>query len=158
MHAVHGTFKLKHGEIHIDPATGRASGSIVVDATSGNSDNSSRDQKMHKEILESAKYPEIVFSPAMLTPQPGHTVKESLQAKGASQLRASGLFSMHGVVHDMTIDLAIQNDGNGHLQVSGDFSIPYIKWGLKSPNTFILRVSDTVDLEIHASGEIASGR
>ena len=58
---VHGIFKLKSGQIDFDPATGKAGGAVILDATSGNTDNSSRDKKMHGEILESAKFPEIAF-------------------------------------------------------------------------------------------------
>lgn len=155
MHTVHGTFKLKRGEIHVDPVTGKASGAIVVDATSGDSGDSSRDHKMHTEIIESSKYPEIVFSPTQLDAQPGHALKESLEQKGTTHVRADGIFRLHGQDHDVTLDLDVQNDGNGRIEISSTFPIPYIKWGLKNPNTFILRVSDTVQLEIHASGQIA---
>lgn len=154
MHTVHGTFKLKSGEIRVDPVTGKASGAIVVDATSGDSSDSSRDHKMHTDIIESAKYPEIVFSPTQLNAQPGHTLKESLEQKGATHVRADGIFRLHGQNHDVTLDLDVQNDGNGRIEISSSFPIPYIKWGLKSPNTFILRVSDTVQLDIHAFGQI----
>jgi len=153
MHTVHGTFKLKGGEIRVDPSTGKATGSIVVDATSGNTDNSSRDHKMHKEILESDKYPEIVFSPVQLTPQPGHSLRETLTQKGTTQVAAAGVFRLHGEDHSVTLELTVQNEGNSGLEISSSFSIPYIKWGLKSPDTFILRVSDTVDLEIHAAAQ-----
>ena len=53
LHAVHGTFRATRGNILFDPASGAASGSIVVDATSGDTGNSTRDHKMHKEVLES---------------------------------------------------------------------------------------------------------
>ena len=154
LHTVHGTFKLKSGEIRVNTSTGKASGAIVVDATSGNSGDSSRDHKMHTEIIESAKYPEIVFSPTQLNTQPGHTLKESLEQRGATHVRADGIFRLHGQDHDVTLDLDVQNDGNGRVEISSAFPIPYIKWGLKSPNTFILHVSDTVQLEIHATGQI----
>lgn len=155
LHTVHGTFQMKSGEIRIDPVTGAASGSIVIDATSGSSDNSSRDHKMHKEILESAKYPEIAFSPREFMPQPGHTLRETLNEKGTTQLQANGLFRLHGQDHDVTLDLTVENEGNGQVEISGAFPVPYVKWGLKSPNTLVLRVSDTVQLEIRASGQIA---
>jgi polyisoprenoid-binding protein YceI len=158
MHTVRGTFKLKSGEIHVDPATGKAGGKIVVDATSAESGDSSRDHNMHANVLESAKYPEIIFSPARITASPGHTVAESLAGNGTSHLQAIGTFTLHGQPHDMTMDLAVQNNGNGRLQISTGFPIPYVKWGLKSPNTFILRVSDTVQLEIQAAGEIVPAR
>lgn len=157
LHTVHGTFKLKSGEIHVDALTGRASGAIVVDATSGDSGDSSRDHNMHTNVLESAKFPEIVFSPTLITAQPGHTVKESLETRGTSELRANGLFNLHGQNHDITMDMSVKNDGDGHVQVTTRFPVPYIKWELKSPNTFLLHVSDSVDLQIHSTGQIISG-
>jgi polyisoprenoid-binding protein YceI len=158
LHSVHGTFKLKSGTINVDPATGKASGAIVVDATSGNSDEPSRDAKMNKDVLESAKFPEIVFSPTTISAVAGHGLKDSLEQKGRSQLRADGVFRLHGQDHDMTLDLVVENDGNGRLHISIAFPVPYVKWGLKSPNTFILRVGDSVDLQIDAVAQILSGR
>jgi polyisoprenoid-binding protein YceI len=61
-HTVHGKFNVKRGSIRFDPATGAASGKIVVDATSGG--NGDRDRRMHKEILESQEFPEISFVPS----------------------------------------------------------------------------------------------
>ena len=62
LHTVHGSFVMKHGELQLQPA-GKLSGEIVVDATSGNSGSGMRDRKMNKEVLESARYPEIDFRP-----------------------------------------------------------------------------------------------
>lgn len=62
LHTVHVTFKLKPGSLKFDSATEAASGEIVVDVASGDSGNGSRDKPTHKEILESARYPEAVFT------------------------------------------------------------------------------------------------
>lgn len=157
LHTVHGTFKLKSGTISVDPATGKASGSIVVDATSGESGEPSRDQKMHREILESPKYTEIVFSPTIISAPPGRALADALRASGTTKMQAAGTFRLHGADHPITIPLTVVNDGAGHVDVAGKFPVPYIQWGLKNPSTFILRVSDEVQIEIHGSGEIAGG-
>src|ERR1700719_1418067 len=55
LHTVHGTFHVKRGTLSVDPTTGKASGEIVVDATSGESGNDSRDRRMHQEILRNSQ-------------------------------------------------------------------------------------------------------
>lgn len=147
LHTVHGTFKLKSGQIRFDPSTGKASGSIVVDATSANTDNSGRDSKMHKEILESAKFPDIVFTP--------NQVKGSIAPTGTSQVEVSGTMRLHGADHDMTLSMSVEPEAEGQLKAETNFPVPYVKWGLKNPSNFFLRVSDTVNVEVHAAGRIA---
>ena len=62
LHAVHGSFNLKSGMLRIDPTTGKACGEIIVYATSGDSKNSSRDEKMHKDGVGILKYTLKLFS------------------------------------------------------------------------------------------------
>jgi polyisoprenoid-binding protein YceI len=145
LHTVHGTFKLKSGHISFDPATGKASGEIVVDATSGDSDNKSRDKKMHQEILESQKYPDIVFTP--------QHVKGAINPQGISQVELSGIFRIHGQDHDITMTFTVQPPTGDKVQASTHFSVPYVQWGIKSASTFLLHASDTVEIEVHASGQ-----
>jgi polyisoprenoid-binding protein YceI len=146
LHTVEGTFKLKRGTIRFDPTSGKIGGSIIVDATSGESGNGGRDRKMHREILESGKYPEIIFTPSQ--------VKGTFDPKGPSKLEVSGQFSLHGQDHDVTVPIEIQSAGR-QLQVTTHITIPYIKWGLKNPSTFILRASVKVEINIHAVGQRA---
>src|ERR1700685_97537 len=62
-HTVHGTFQLKRGSVRFNSDTGAASGIVVIDARSGKTGNDSRDARMNEEILQSDKYPEIIFVP-----------------------------------------------------------------------------------------------
>lgn len=152
MHTVHGTFKLKSGHISVDTATGKASGAIVVDATSAETANSSRDKKMHSEVLESAKFKEIVFTPKLVKGDFSAIISQ----QRASQVEVSGSFRLHGQDHDATLSISVQPGTAGHIDASTQFPVPYVKWGLKDPSTFILHVADTTNLDIHASGKISA--
>jgi polyisoprenoid-binding protein YceI len=139
LHTVHGTFALKHGSIQFDPATGKASGELVVDAASGDSGSSARDHRMNKDILQSDRYPEIVFRP--------DRVEGKIALTGKSQVQLHGIFSMHGGDHEILMPLEVEA-GDGQFAANGHFSIPYVKWGMKNPSTLILRVDQNVELHI----------
>lgn len=145
MHTVHGKFSLKSSSLQFDPSTGKISGSIVVDATSGESGNSGRDARMHREILESAKFPEITFAPTQ--------VVGTVALEGTSKVQVSGRFRLHGQDHDVTIPVAVTSDGK-ILQIAIRFDIPYVLWGLKNPSNFFLRVADKVAINIEASARV----
>ena len=147
-HTVHGTFLLKSGSIQFDPAGGPASGQLVVNASSGDSGNKSRDHKMTHDILEVDKYPDVIFT--------AQQMKGTLAPSGASKIQLEGTISLHGQSHPLTLDVNAQVQGSS-LTADTSFEIPYIKWGLKNPSTFILRVNDKVELHIHAVGTIKPG-
>jgi polyisoprenoid-binding protein YceI len=147
LHTVHGSFKLKSGAIRFDPSTGSAGGTIVIDALSGESGNGTRDHRMHREILESSAFSEIVFTPKQ--------IKGALAAEGASQLEVAGQLRLLGRDHDLTLAVNVQSS-SGQLQIATQTEIPYVQWGLKNPSTFILRVSDKVAIDVRASGHLRS--
>ena len=145
LHTVHGTFQMKSGVIRFDPATGAATGQLVVDATSGDSGSKMRDRKMNKDVLESEKYPEIVFAINHVT--------GTLPASGASTLQVSGSFTLHGEAHPLTLTIPVTVSGD---QAAADinFDVPYVKWGLKDPSTLFLRVEKQVQIAVHAVGKL----
>ena len=146
LHTVHGAFLLKRGAIHFDPATGKASGEVVFDATSGKTGNGSRDHKMHKDVIESGRYPEIVFRPDRAEGQ--------LAASKASTLQVHGLFAIHGAEHEVTFPVEVTFAGNAWT-AKASFQVPYARWGMKNPSKFFLRVDDVVQVQFHASGSTA---
>ena len=147
LHTVHGDFRLKRGSIQFDNATGQAGGEIVVDSASGESGSDGRDKKMHKDILESPKYSDIVFTP--------QHIKGTVAAEGKSQIEVEGMLTMHGKSKPATMPLEVQLQG-GAGTAEGSFTVKYQEWGMKNPSTFILRVSDKVEIHVHAAGRMAA--
>jgi polyisoprenoid-binding protein YceI len=146
-HTVHGTFALKKGTLHLDPVTGNASGEIVVDAASGNSGNDGRDRKMHKEVLESRRYPEIVF-------RPDH-VEGKIVSQGIFTVRLHGILVLHGTEHESTVPVQAQLVGD-HWACTATLAVPFIDWGLKNPSNFFLKVNRSVQVELELKGRLQS--
>jgi polyisoprenoid-binding protein YceI len=140
LHTVHGTFQFKHGAVRFDPDSGKASGELLVDARSAVSGNDSRDHKMHKEILESQRFPDISF-------RPDH-VEGKLAPQGISQMQVHGAFGIHGAEHELTAPVEVRVSGSQYA-ITAHFSVPFQKWGMKNPSTLFLRVDDHVEITLH---------
>jgi polyisoprenoid-binding protein YceI len=143
LHTVHGVFQAKPSGLQFDPTSGRLSGEIVIDARSGQSGNGLRDRKMHKEIIESERYPEISFRP--------DRVLGTVAMQGKSEVRVHGIFRIHGVDREIEVPAEIEMSAD-RWSATSHFTIPYQKWGMKNPSTLFLRVSDSVEIELNAVG------
>jgi polyisoprenoid-binding protein YceI len=143
LHAVHGSLALKSGSLQFDPQTGKASGAIVVNVLTADTGNSSRDQRLHKEILETWKFAEATFRPSQIDGQVSLT--------SSSDFKVKGIITLHGTDHELVADL--------HSEFSGDrwkgtarFDVPYTKWGIKDPSNFFLHVKPVVNVELELAG------
>jgi len=145
LHTVRGSFHLKQGEIRIDPSSNVASGLLVVDAASGASGNTARDTRMHKNVLESEKYSEITFAPDRIIGK--------LNTDGPSEVQLHGTFTIHGAPHELTMPVHAEL-ARDHISATANFPVPYVKWGMKNPSTLILRVKDTVQIEMKIDGRV----
>jgi len=148
LHTVHGDFRLKRGSIQFDNATGAAGGELVVDSASGESGSDGRDKKMHKDVLESQKYADIVFTP--------EHIKGTVAEAGKSTVEVEGILTMHGKSNPVTMPLEVQLQ-NGAGSADGSFSVKYREWGMKNPSTFILRVNEKVEIHVHGVGKLTPG-
>lgn len=144
LHTVHGTFKVKHGALQLEPA-GKIAGEVVVDASSGDSGSGMRDRKMHKEVLESSRFPEIAFKP--------DRIDGNVASVGKSAVMVHGLFNIHGVDREINVPAQLETSGD-HWTANVHFTVPYEKWGMKNPSTLFLKVNDTVEIDLIASGSI----
>jgi polyisoprenoid-binding protein YceI len=143
LHTVHGTFNLKSGTVHFDPATGKAGGEVIVLATSGESGSNGRDNRMHREILETDKFPDAVFHPAQ--------VEGKVAASGASDVQLRGTFTLHGADHNLAALVHAELSGD-HWKGTAKFEVPYVDWGIKNPSNFFLKVKKVVNVELEMSG------
>ena len=143
LHTVHGTFTIKSGTITFDPASGKAAGEVVVYATSGNSGNSSRDERMHKEILETRKYPDASFRPTQ--------VQGAVAASGASDVKLHGILNLLGQDHEI-VALVHADMAADHWKGTAKFDVPYIQWGIKDPSNWLLKVKPVVNVELDMAG------
>ncbi len=145
VHTVHGSFAFKKGNLRLDTSTGKASGEIIVDAASGNSGNDSRDRKMHKEVLESARYAEVIFRP--------ERVEGEIPPQRAFTVNVHGLLVLHGSEHQLTVPVQAELAGD-HWTGSAKFNVPFIDWGLKNPGNFFLKVDHAVQIELELKGSL----
>ena len=139
VHTVHGSFAFKKGTLQLDTSTGKARGEIIVDAASGNSGNDSRDKKMHKEVLESGQYAEVIFRP--------DRVDGKITPQGPFTVNVHGLLVLHGSEHELTVPVQAELAGD-HWTGSAKFNVPFIDWGLKNPGNFFLKVNHAVEIEL----------
>jgi len=80
-------------------------------------------------------------------------IEGKVLAQGSSNVQVHGTFILHGAEHELTVP--VQAELNGHRwKSSAKFSVPYIQWGLKSPNTFLLKADPTVEIELELSGTL----
>jgi polyisoprenoid-binding protein YceI len=145
LHTVHGVFKLKSADLWVDSSNGQAGGQVIVNALSGESGSEARDSRMHKNILESAMFPNIAFA--------ADRIEGKLNLDGDSEVTLHGQLTIHGGTHELTVNVKA-NVNHQHLTASVTFPAPYVKWGMKNPSTLFLRVKDTVEIAIQADGEL----
>lgn len=145
LHKVEGTAILSLAEMTLDPATGAAEGRFVVDATSLETGNRRRDREMHRKVLESETYPEIVFRP--------ERIGGTLPPAGAFEIELEGTLELQGAEHARTLLVRGERDGD-RIEATAGFTIPYVAWGLRDPSKLVLRVAKQVEVEIELAAEL----
>jgi polyisoprenoid-binding protein YceI len=145
LHTVRGTFALKGGLMTFDSRTGAAQGEVIVDVPSGESGNHARDTKMHREVLESEKYPQAIFHPEKVT--------GSIRSGTMQNVTVHGTFTIHGGDHPLDLAIQVQITGKDAVATT-HFVVPYVAWGMKDPSNFMLHVEKQVDVDVVAKGSV----
>ncbi len=144
---VNGTFHIQSGSIEFDRSASRISGSVVVLAGSGKTGNDSRDKKMNKDILKVDQYTTVSFAP--------RTYTGTIAPSGDSTIQVSGVFTLLGIPHDLTIPMRIQIDGS-KATARAHFVVPYVQWGLKNPSFMFWKAENDVAIDLSLVGQISN--
>lgn len=144
-HDVHGVFTVRSGNVRFDPQSGRASGTIEVDARGAETGNKSRDKTMHKEVLESEEYPLFVFTAERLDGE--------LAPQGNSEVALVGTLRVHGADHPTTLPAKVTVDG-AEVRAEVEFPVPFKEWGMHDPSFLFFRVAGVVAVTVHAVGTL----
>ena len=143
---VNGTFHIQSGSIGFDRSTREMSGSVIVLAGSGQTGNGSRDKKMDKDVLRVEQYATVLFVPK------SHT--GTIAPSGDSILGVSGVFTLLGTPHEITIPMVVQLEGTA-ATAKADFVIPYVQWGLKNPSFLIWKADNDVAIHLFLRGRLS---
>jgi polyisoprenoid-binding protein YceI len=142
---VNGTFHIQSGSVEFDRGGAKMSGSVVV-AASGKTGNDSRDRKMYKDILKVEQYATVSFEPK--------TYSGAIAASGDSTIQVTGIFTLLGTPHEITLPMMVRIDG-ASANAKAHFVVPYVQWGLKNPSFLIWKADNDVAIDLNLVGTIA---
>src|ERR1039458_3627015 len=100
---------------------------------------------MVTEVLDAPHFADISFAPK--------SYQGTIAPSGDSMIQVSGTFTLHGTPHELTVPMQVHIDGTT-CTAKSHFSVPYVKWGLKDPSTFILRVGKEVIVDLTLVGSL----
>jgi polyisoprenoid-binding protein YceI len=143
---VNGTFHLQSGTIDFDRSSPALSGSVVVSTVGGDTGNGSRDKKMSKDVLMVDKYATVSFAPKSYT--------GTIAPTGDSSIQVTGIFTLIGQPHEVTIPMQIHIDGAA-CTAKAHLIIPYVQWGLKDPSFMMWKAEKEATVDLTLVGKIS---
>jgi hypothetical protein len=102
---------------------------------------------MNKDILKVAQFATVSFAPK--------AYNGTIAASGDSTIQVSGVFTLLGTAHDLTIPMQIHFDGS-KATAKGQFNVPYVQWGLKNPSFMIWKADNDVAMDFNLVGQVSN--
>jgi polyisoprenoid-binding protein YceI len=143
-YTVVGTTNQVSGQIALDGSDPRdvQVGTILVDARTLATDDSSRNRALGNQILSTSEYEYISFTPTQFTGLP-----DSVTTGQPFTFRATGDLTIRGVTKPATFDVTVTPWVDGRLDGSAMTTIQYADWGVSIPNVpFVASVDKDVQL------------
>ena len=143
---VNGTFHVNSGAFTVDPSNGAMTGTIAVDAGSGDSGNKKRDKKMTNDQMKAQTFSAVTFAPAKFSGE--------LKDSGDSAGQVEGTFTLIGQAHPISLPMNVHMEA-GHFTATGEFTVPFVSWGMKDPSFLMFKVEKQVKVQLKLTGTVA---
>jgi hypothetical protein len=102
---------------------------------------------MNRDILKVDQFTTVSFVPKSYT--------GTITPSGDSTIQVSGVFTLLGNPHDITIPMQIHIEGSKAV-AKGQFVVPYVQWGLKNPSFLIWKAENDVAIALSLVGQISN--
>ena len=63
------------------------------------------------------------------------------------------MFTILGTAHEIDVPMQVQVSGS-QFHATGAFDVPYVKWGMKDPSNFAIKVHKEVQIELLLVGSL----
>jgi len=143
LHTVHGTAQELEGSVEAEPASGgewRVAGRIAVRAAAMATGNASRDRNMREKVLETDRFPEIVFEARRVVGDLGR-----LSPGQHLTVEVSGDLTVHGKALPLRlpVDVDVLAD---HVLLNGSFPLNWRAYGLNDPSFGLVKVREPMKI------------
>jgi polyisoprenoid-binding protein YceI len=146
---VSGSFQIITGKIDGDPADPAGTGhvDIVINATTYESGNTHRNNKVLEDVLETRFYPVIKFVSTRL---------EDLKWDAPGVMGSAtvvGNLMLHGVTREIRVPISATLSSDGTFTADGEFQFDCTDFGITPPRGFLLplRAGKIVDLNFRVN-------
>lgn len=139
LHTVHGVAPLLSGTVDAEPAARgewTIRSRIVVPAGAMRTGNKSRNKKMREQVLETGRFPEIVFEARRVTADLSRFPKDQHLT-----VEVTGDLTVHGkaVRVKLPVDVFVRPD---HVLLQGSFPLAWKQFGLADPSFGLVKVRE----------------
>lgn len=139
LHTVHGKAPQLAGTVSAEPGPGgkwQITSRIVVKAAAMETGNGSRDQKMREKILETDRFPEIVFESTRVA-----TDLSRFRKGERFTVEVTGDLTVHGKASSIQLPVDVEVTSE-RVILTGTFPLNWRQYGLPDPSFGVVRVRE----------------
>lgn len=153
LHTVHGRVPRFEGSVDVEPAPDgkwAIRGRIVVAAEAMDTGSVRRDRAMREKVLETGKFPEIVFETTRVEAD-----ISKLRPGQSFSAQVGGSLTVHGKALDvqLPVDVTVFAD---HVVLSGSFPLHWKQYGMNDPSFGVVKVKEPMTASFRLRAVLAA--